>query len=365
MRTLSYFDLGIEILKKIESAGFEAYLVGGCVRDMLLNYPINDIDITTNMPIEEISKYFDVRDNGSKYLSVTINYKDYEFEITHFRMDVSYSDHRHPEVIYVDSAEEDSKRRDFTINAFYYTSEGKILDFHDGLKDLNNKKIKMIGDPDERFEEDALRILRALYFAGKLGFTIENNTALAMERNSDLLEDLSDERLFDYFKRILYGVTDYGIQYINHFDLFEFIPDYKELLAISKRNYREEDLVFYYYFKYNKFLNITTSGEKKCALEAYSVLKNNFDNLSLYKYSYAYLRCENVFLNLGYNVKEIDERLKNLPVNGNNKLAITGDDLKDLYTGKEIGVMLEKALEAVLNRRIKNDKKEILDYLAR
>ncbi|MCR5112962.1 MAG: hypothetical protein K6A63_03375 [Acholeplasmatales bacterium] len=362
---MSYFDLGIEVLKKIESLGYEAYLVGGCVRDMLLNYPINDIDITTNMPIDEIANHFEVRDNGSKYLSVTIIYEDHEFEITHFRRDIEYTDHRHPEVVLVNTAKEDSYRRDFTVNALYYTSEGKILDFHNGQEDLKNKKLKMIGDPDERFEEDALRILRALNFAGKLGFIIEENTALAMERNCDLLEDLSDDRIFDYFKRILYGITDYGIQYINHYDLFDFIPDYKELLAIAKRNYREEDLVFYYYFRYNKFLNVTTSGEKKCAEEAKRVLDNNFDNVSLYKYSYAYLRCENVFLNLGYNVNEIDERLKNLPLNADNKLAISGDDLKPYYSGKEIGIKLEEALYAVLNRRVINEKKDILEYLKR
>ena len=359
---MNYFETGISILKKIESLGYEAYFIGGCVRDLLLKMPLNDIDITTNMPIDELREIYDIYDNGTKFSSVTIRYNRYEFEITHFRKDVSYSDHRHPVVEDADTLEEDTIRRDFTINAIAYDKDGKIYDFHNGQRDLKNKIVRCIGNPSVRFEEDSLRILRALYFAGKLGFTIDEATANAMQEKCELLRDLSDERIFDYFKRILYGTYDYGIQYINHYDYFKYIPEYKELLECVKREYREEDLVFYYYLKYNKFLSITKNAEKRVAKEAKMILDSNFDDYYLYKYRYAYLRLENVFLNLGYDTKEIDARINESPLN-NSLMAITGDDLKGIFDDKEIGAMLEKATRAVLSKEVPNEKEIIIEFL--
>ncbi len=359
---MNYFETGISILKKIESLGYEAYFIGGAVRDLLLNMPLNDIDITTNMPLDELNKYYDIYDNGSKYSSVTIKLDGFKYEITHYRRDISYADHRHPIVEDADTLKEDTERRDFTINAIAYDKNGKIIDYHNGLDDIKNKIVKAIGNPSIRFEEDSLRILRALYFSSKLGFVIDEKTAKAMKEKSILLKELSDERIFEYFKKILYGTYDYGIQYINHYDYFSSIPEYKRLLECVKREYREEDLVFYYYLKYNRFLSITKSAEKRVAKEAKIILDSDFDDYYLYKYRYAYLRLENVFLNLGYNVREINERINKSPLN-NNIFAITGDDLKDIFDNKEIGVMLEKATRAVLKNEVENDKNAIIAYL--
>lgn len=359
---MNYFEIGIEIIKKIESLGYNAYIVGGAVRDLLLNMPINDIDIATNMPLEKINEHFEVIDNGSKYYSIIIKYNNYLFETTHFRRDLSYQDNRHPLVENVDTFKEDTLRRDFTINALGYDKDGKIIDYYNGLDDLKNKVIKTIGDPKIRFTEDSLRILRALNFASKLGFYIDEETALAMNQKCDLLRNLSDQRLYEYFVKILHQRYDYGIQYINHYDYFRYIPEYKRFLECVKREYREEDLIFYYYFKYNEFLNITKEKEKKIALEGKELLDNNFDIYYLYLYKQAYLRLENVFKNLGYDTISIDKRLDESPLN-NKKIDINGNDLKDYFKEKEIGVAIKMATKAILYGEINNIKEEIIEYL--
>jgi tRNA nucleotidyltransferase (CCA-adding enzyme) len=194
---MSLLEDAKEILSKINSQGYLAYIVGGTVRDYLLKKEIHDIDLTTNMPLDEIKQIFDTYDNGLDYQSITIEYKGNSFEITHFRADEEYKDHRHPSVLLVNSYQEDAQRRDFTINALAMDKNGEILDFYDGIKDLNEKTIKTIGDPFQRFSEDALRILRGLYFSSKLGFEIESNTLFAMVDKKELLATLSEERIYN------------------------------------------------------------------------------------------------------------------------------------------------------------------------
>ena len=188
---MSYLDKGLEIIKRIENLGYFAYLIGGVVRDYLLKEEIHDIDIATNMPLDQLKQYYAIKENGIDYASVTIENDGYFFEVTHFRRDLSYLDHRHPMVELTDTLLEDIQRRDFTINALAMNSSMKIIDYSEGYSDLKNKIIRMIGNPILRFEEDALRILRALYFSSKLGFQIEQNTLDAMVFHKKLLSCLS------------------------------------------------------------------------------------------------------------------------------------------------------------------------------
>ena len=134
---MSYLKKGLELINHINKLGYEAYIVGGAVRDNLLKIDTYDVDITTSMPIEEIEKNFKTIDNGSKYLSVTIIYDDYNFEITQFRKDISYEDNRHPIVENTNNLLDDLERRDFTINALAYDINGNIIDKYNGLKKEN------------------------------------------------------------------------------------------------------------------------------------------------------------------------------------------------------------------------------------
>ena len=186
-----------EIIDKLNSAGYEAYAVGGCVRDSLLGREPHDWDITTSATPYEVKGIFRrTVDTGIKHGTVTVLLGDEGFEVTTFRVDGEYSDHRHPEeVSFTRELSEDLLRRDFTINAMAYSEPTGVVDLYGGLSDLENKVIKAVGDPDARFDEDALRIMRAVRFAAQLGFTVEENTKAAIVRHTEFLRDVSAERI--------------------------------------------------------------------------------------------------------------------------------------------------------------------------
>ncbi len=200
-----------EISERLESAGFEAYIVGGCVRDLLRKELPRDWDITTNAKPEEIQKLFENTFYENDYGTVGVVNKEVVdktleiVEVTPYRLEGKYSNKRHPDSIsFGDSLEEDLKRRDFTINAIAYSiSKGQIIDPHKGQKDIKDKIIKTVGNPDERFSEDALRIMRAIRIATEIGFTINQDTEKALKNNAFLLEKISQERIRDEFVRII------------------------------------------------------------------------------------------------------------------------------------------------------------------
>ena len=181
----------------LESHGFEAYAVGGCVRDSVLGREPGDWDITTSALPWEIKRCFRrTVDTGIAHGTVTVLIGGGAYEVTTYRVDGSYRDHRHPDqVTYSRLIEEDLKRRDFTINAMAYNESHGIIDLHGGISDLKNRIIRCVGDPDERFDEDALRLLRAVRFAAQLDFGIESKTAQALKRHASELSMVSKERI--------------------------------------------------------------------------------------------------------------------------------------------------------------------------
>jgi len=196
---------GKRILKQLNDSGYEAYFVGGFVRDQLLGISSSDIDITTNATPDEIEKIFNrTIPTGKKYGTVTVMIDSFSFEVTTYRMDKAYVNHRHPEaVVYTKSLKNDLIRRDFTMNALVQDVNGEIIDLFDGKSDIFNGVIRAIDNPFRRFKEDALRILRAIRFAGKLHFSIESNTLQAMKQDVGLLAKIPSERVISELKRIL------------------------------------------------------------------------------------------------------------------------------------------------------------------
>lgn len=200
-----------KITETLESAGFEAYIVGGCVRDLLRGEKPKDWDITTNVHPEEIQKLFAKTFYENDYGTVGVVNEGVEdktleiVEITPYRLEGKYSNKRHPDsVSYSKNLEDDLKRRDFTINAIAYSvSKGHFVDFYKGQNDIKDKTIKTVGDPNERFSEDALRMLRAVRIATEIGFTIDRDTEKAIQNNTFLLEKISKERIRDEFVKIV------------------------------------------------------------------------------------------------------------------------------------------------------------------
>ena len=223
----------ISIYKKVEDAGFEIFLVGGCVRDLVMKIPVKDWDLTTNATPEQIQKIFpdSFYDNSFGTVGIPIE-RGAEakevVEVTTYRTEEGFENFRHPtNVSWGKSLEEDVRRRDFTVNSLALKiSEDfqEIIDSEDGLKDLENKLIRAVGNPDERFKEDALRMLRAVRFATQLSFTIEEQTWGAIKSNSKLLEHISGERIRIELLKIL--ATDYpyeGVMLLDDLDLLEII----------------------------------------------------------------------------------------------------------------------------------------------
>lgn len=186
-----------EIIRVLMNHGFEAYAVGGCVRDSILGRKPEDWDITTSARPEEVKRIFPrTVDTGIEHGTVTVLMDREQFEVTTYRVDGEYTDHRHPkEVTFTASLEEDLKRRDFTINAMAYNPETGLVDIFQGIEDLERKIIRCVGDPGERFDEDALRILRAIRFSAQLGFVIDDATKQAMSERAETLKDVSAERI--------------------------------------------------------------------------------------------------------------------------------------------------------------------------
>ena len=196
-------------LEKIHQYGFEAFIVGGCVRDALLGRVSNDYDITTNALPEDIILIFKdhrVIVTGLKHGTITIVINHIPIEITTYRVDGKYTDHRHPdEVSFTSDLIEDLKRRDFTINALAYNHQRGIVDYFNGIKDIQKRIIRTVGSPNERFEEDALRIMRALRFSAVLSFTIVEETKISIHANKDKLTLISIERITSELSKMICG----------------------------------------------------------------------------------------------------------------------------------------------------------------
>lgn len=187
----------VEIIDRLESLGYEAYAVGGCVRDTLLGREPEDWDITTSAKPEAVKKAFDrTIDTGIEHGTVTVMKNHVGYEVTTYRIDGEYEDNRHPkQVSFTGNLVDDLERRDFTINAMAYNPKTGLVDAFDGTSDLKRRIIRCVGDPDKRFDEDALRMLRAVRFSGQLQFTIEEKTRQAIVERAEHLQNISAERI--------------------------------------------------------------------------------------------------------------------------------------------------------------------------
>lgn len=186
-----------DIIEKIQAAGYEAYAVGGCIRDSILGKEPDDWDITTSAKPEEVKMLFDrTIDTGIQHGTVTVMIGKEGFEITTYRIDGKYEDSRHPkDVTFTSNLKEDLRRRDFTINAMAYNSKDGLIDLYEGVQDMKQGLIRCVGDAEERFTEDALRMMRAVRFSAQLGYAIEENTKKAIRKLAPTIQNISAERI--------------------------------------------------------------------------------------------------------------------------------------------------------------------------
>lgn len=371
---MEQYAVALKILKKLNQNGFRAYIVGGYVRDKLLSVISNDIDIATNALPQDIEKMFEtIKSTADKYLSCRVLIDDFEFEVTTFRKDIAYHDHRHPITEAVNNLEDDLKRRDFTINALALDSQEKIIDLYGGLDDIRNRLVKAIGDPYKRFDEDTLRIFRGCYLVSKLNFEIDDLTLKGMQASSKYVVSLSDERIIGelikilnshyYKKGLLYLQKTNASNYlkldksINYIVKSNIIPTIDDLLAIS--------------FYLNEEFNFKLSKEKhELYYNASVVAKEGFTNQNLYKYDIDTLllanRINGFVNNSALAQNDLIKYKSELPIASKKDLQINANELINIINkpkGAWIKEMLDEIEKAILENKIENEKNEIIKYI--
>jgi tRNA nucleotidyltransferase (CCA-adding enzyme) len=239
------------IMKAFENYGYEIYVVGGCVRDSLINRPINDWDLCTKATPEEMiticnTSEFRYIPTGLRHGTITIVLNNENYEVTTYRLDGDYSDGRHPDkVSFTASLKEDLARRDFTINALAYNDKDKLVDYFGGLEDINNRIIRCVGNSEARFKEDSLRRLRAIRFAAQLGFKIDEETYSKLKLNPESLLVLSIERIKDELGKILLSNNaSYGMRELANLKMLKYIiPELEECIGFDQNNkYHDKDV---------------------------------------------------------------------------------------------------------------------------
>lgn len=432
----------IDLLK---SNGFEAFLIGGSVRDYIMGLPIGDIDITTNATPQQVKKVFyefRVIETGIKHGTVTVLIDNEPLEITTYRSEGTYSDNRHPdEVVFSEKLSDDVIRRDFTMNAIAYDFSEDFCDLVGGMDDIKNQTIRCIGEAETRFREDALRILRALRFSSVLGFTIEESTKNAIHKCKDLLKNISAERIREEFTKLICGKNAYNVLQEFSDVISVFIPEIEPCIEFEQKNrhhcydvythilkaveksrpdavirlslffhdigkpivaHFDEKGEQHYYGHPKKSAELTSEimtrlrfdNETKnkvvtfVALHDSPIMVNNNiypDKKRLKKimskigkeqiFDLIHIKyCDNSAQNPKYFRGEdfykttysmIDEIINQQECFSIKDLKIDGNDLIRMgFKGKEIGKLLEKVLECVINEKIKNDYEEICRYIS-
>jgi poly(A) polymerase/tRNA nucleotidyltransferase (CCA-adding enzyme) len=240
------------VTESLEKAGFEAFLVGGCVRDLILGREPKDWDVTTNAKPDEIIAIFPKTFYENTFGTVGIVNESTEnetlkvVEVTPYRLESEYSDNRHPDIVtFSQNLEDDQKRRDFTMNSLAYSvSENKLVDLYDGQKDIKDKIIRTVGEPADRFNEDGLRILRAIRFQAELGFDVSPETEKAILENGHLLKNISRERIRDEFTKLIMSKNPMkGLMVMKKLGILQFIiPELEKAIGVEQNHAHKYDV---------------------------------------------------------------------------------------------------------------------------
>lgn len=386
------FQGAMPILRELQGAGYEAYYVGGSVRDILLNKPIHDVDIATSAFPAEIKQLFRrTIDVGIQHGTVMVVTKDATYEVTTFRTESTYQDFRRPDhVEFVRSLKEDLKRRDFTINALAVGIDGEVIDLFDGLSDLRSRKLRAVGNPYERFHEDALRMMRGLRFISQLGFTLEPETFEAIREYHSLLAKISVERINVEFVKLLMGssrqagvktfvesecyiycpgLSNYGEALLRFADLIgPAIPTEKQAwtLLISMLGLKQDQIKSF--MKEWKCSNQLIKDVSQMVPALAFRLSHEWDNWNLYQVGRELaVSVEYLLIYFGQKPNQAKIRLmyQNLPIHNLKDLAIKGNDLIqqfDYPKGPWINQVLRGMEREVIEKNLPNEQEALLNF---
>src|SRR5699024_2574069 len=393
------FQEAIPVLGQNEYHGYEAYFVGGCVRDTLLNKKINDIDIASSARPEEVEAMFPITfDVGKEHGTIVVVVDKAPYEITTFRTEGDYTDYRRPdEVNFVRNLREDTLRRDFTINAMAFDRQGELYDYHGGVKDLNDHLIRCVGNAKERFLEDALRMMRAIRFASQLGFEIEQESFNAIQALKANLQHISIERIRIEFSKFLLGnsFTEKSQLLVNT-GLAEYLPGFTQALAetvmseLSKdfkdtpNALRDERLVWARMLKHmgiiqpetiRSFLKEWTHSNAfiKDVIQMIQLFdyfkEEHVTSWEVYNYDFSNIQRVEDFL---FETQRIDHKFVEdiynaLPIKSKKDIAVNGKDVMTILdlkkSGPEIGAWLDKIERLIIEMELENTYSMIEAYI--
>lgn len=362
------------IIARLKEAGFEAYMVGGAVRDFLRGVTPHDIDIATSATPQQVKALFDrTVDTGIEHGTVLVLSGGTGTEVTTFRTESGYTDNRRPDKVeFVNSLEEDLRRRDFTINAMAMTESMDIIDPFGGRYDLNTGLIRAVGHAEERFYEDALRMLRAVRFSGQLEFRIDTDTLLAIKQHAQRIRSVAVERIKAELDKVMVSKAPViSMNYLLETELNAYLPS-GELFEIDWSQYahQSDPLAGWFYLLQRNgkpFEDIRayrfSNQDKQDLLRALEASRLDvWTDWDYYRYSERQLTIAQA---ASCRQEAIDERQAALPIRTKSDLSVNGSDLMD-WTGKKAGPWLKQWIlqieQAVVNRRLANNKERIKDW---
>lgn len=383
------------ILEKLIRAGYQAYFVGGAVRDYLLKREIGDVDIATSAKPIDVKHLFErTIDVGAEHGTIIVMHNNTPFEVTTYRSESEYEDFRRPKkVAYITSLKEDLRRRDFTINAMAMSIDGIIQDYFNGKVHLKEKLIQTVGSPTERFTEDALRMLRAVRFVSQLQFTLCPNTKAAIKKHAALLNVISVERKTIEFEKLLKGENPkQAIELIIETNMYAFLPGLemkqKELMNLSVYKIpllkTQEEIWSLFTFsvapssipsflrKWKLPVKLIRSVEKIIHYLT-KLSQKSWNDLLLYEAGYetavSVERIRAVIINpdkVEENIKKIENDILQLPLQSRDQLAITGHDVIDCINQKPgpwVSIALHEVEKAIITKNLENSSSAIKEWL--
>lgn len=386
MQNNKEWQAAFTVIKQLEDAGFEAVVVGGAVRDALLGRTVHDVDVATSaMPFEVKGIFTRTVDIGIQHGTVLVIVPEAPVEVTTFRTDGDYIDHRRPEAVqFVRSLKEDLKRRDFTMNAIAMRRDGSFVDYYGGREDIEACVIRAVGKAQARFAEDALRMLRAVRFAAQLSFTIEKSTMQAMRAQAADIEWIAKERVKAEFDKLWVGKDVLnGLLKLEESGLAEHLPGTFE--AAQWKGFNTEDAqVGWAYFAlvqgenwteilHNYRLSNKEQAFIKSVLAAFKALKTGWTKMDYFTYSEAELDAALYFATLQelpVDVTQDKIRIEqsSLPIRSRNELVVNGLDLQN-WSGQKRGPWLKEALQAMLEAvvagEVENERQAIRGWFER
>ncbi len=348
-----------QILEKIEKNGYEAYVVGGFVRDYFLHRQTNDIDICTNALPKEIQKMFGTSRKLGNYGSYNVKTKQFNFDITTYRNESNFENRNPKTIIYTKELFEDLKRRDFTINAICMNRFEQIIDPYHGQEDIEKKQIRMIGDPQKRLKEDPLRILRAIRFAGLLGFTIQPDLQKSIIAQKEQLKTISDYHIKRELSAIFISENFQAcLDLFDQYGIWQYLPIQK-----SKMNYVPDLNGMWAQVNLTKQLPFTKM-ELRQINQIKEILKlNSIHAWTIYQYGLYPTSIAAKIQN--QNEDGLKKLYQRMPIHERKDLAISFLEIKDLThaSNPEVKEMENQLIQAIFEEKVPNDHEKIIEYI--